>query len=71
MPLVGATAKVEGYVNSDGVFVVTKIEFSESGSDGDNGSDSNKNDNGHEDNGNNNSDDDNGDDHGGSSGGEH
>ena len=33
-PRVGATVKVEGYFDSNGVFVVTKIEFQNGGSDG-------------------------------------
>jgi len=33
-PMIGASAKVEGYFDANGVFVVTKIEFQSSGSDG-------------------------------------
>jgi uncharacterized membrane protein YgcG len=33
-PKIGASAKVEGYFDANGVFVVTKIEFQSSGSDG-------------------------------------
>ena len=33
-PKIGASAKVEGYFNANGAFVVTKIEFQSSGSDG-------------------------------------
>jgi hypothetical protein len=39
--LAGATVKVEGYYDASGVFIVTKIEFRDSGSDS--GSDSNNN----------------------------
>jgi hypothetical protein len=59
-PRVGATVKVEGYFDANGIFVVTKIEFENGGSDGgssvsdnggkDDGSKDSSNDNGsHED----------------------
>ena len=45
---VGASVKVEGYYDENGVFIVTKIEFesngSDSGSSDDNGDDDNDND---------------------------
>lgn len=68
-PAVGRRVKVEGYVNSSGVFIVTRIEFLEGSSDGDN-SGSNDHDNDSNDDGNNNGDDNNDDnDHSGSGGG--
>jgi hypothetical protein len=63
-PQVGAAAKVEGYYDANGVFVVTKIEFQSTGSDG--GSVSSSNDS--KDNSGS-SNDSGGDNHGGSSGG--
>ena len=67
MPVIGASAKVEGYFASNGVFIVTKIEFSESGSSGgsnvnDDGKNENKDDSKTNTNSNTN------DDHGGNSG---
>jgi hypothetical protein len=64
-PAAGRRVKVEGYFNSDGVFIVTKIEFLEdnsgredSGSDDqDNDSNDDSNDNGDDDNGNDDDDD--------------
>jgi len=59
-PAVGGAVKVEGYTNSAGVFIVTKIEFEKSGSDSDGGSgshennDENDNSNSNEDHGNDN-----------------
>jgi len=60
-PKVGAKVKVEGYFGANGVFVVTKLEFQNSDSGGDDsvndngskddGSDDNSNDNSHEDDG--------------------
>lgn len=40
-PVIGAAVVMEGYFNSDGVFIVTKIEFIDGGSNSGNGSDSN------------------------------
>ncbi len=45
-PVIGAAVIVEGYFNSDGVFIVTKIEFVNGGSNSGNGSDSNDGGNG-------------------------
>lgn len=42
-PRVGASVKVEGYYDANGLFIVTKIEFSSSGSGGDSTSGSNDN----------------------------
>jgi len=61
-PAVGAAVKVEGYTNSAGVFVVTRIEFEQSDSGGDNGSgsdeDKNENDSSGDENSNDHDDDD-------------
>jgi len=38
-PKVGAVAKVEGFLDASGVFIVTKIEFQNAGSDSGGGSD--------------------------------
>jgi len=46
-PVIGAAVKMEGYLGPDGVFIVTKIEFMDSGSNGntnDNSNDDNSND---------------------------
>jgi len=71
-PAVGATVKVEGYLDPDGVFVVTKAEIEDGGSNSGSGSGSNRNDNSRDDNSNddshNENDDDKSDGHGGNSG---
>lgn len=68
-PSVGASVKVEGYYDANGLFIVTKIEFSGGGSGGDSTSGSNDNNHtsGSDGSGSNSSG--GGDDHGGSSGG--
>jgi hypothetical protein len=68
-PRVGASVKVEGYYDANGLFIVTKIEFSGGDSSGDStsGSNDNHNDSGSNDSGSNSSS--GSDDHGGDSGG--
>lgn len=76
-PAAGRRVKVEGYLNSDGVFIVTKIEFLEDNSGGensgsddqDNDSNDDNNDNGDDDNGNDEDDDNSGGGGGGGGGG--
>lgn len=66
-PRVGAAVKVDGYFDASGVFIVTRIEFQDTGSDSSGGSDTGgSDDNGNDDNGDSNSNDDGGsDDNGG------
>ena len=53
-PAIGAAVKVEGYFNSNGMFIVTKIEFIEGGSNSGSGSNDNDNSGGSADNNNSN-----------------
>lgn len=75
-PRVGATVKVEGYLDDNGLFIVTKIEFQDPGSDGGDATDDGGNDGGSTDSndentgsGNDNGNDDGGDDNGGGNSG--
>lgn len=70
-PTAGASVKVEGYFDASGVFVVTRIEFEDSGSgESDSGNESESKDDGGDDNSGNSNDDDNGDDGGNDNGGD-